>query len=152
MYFVLALSDDTAIALSDDTATLGKVCVFARCSDSSALTEQANTAALYMSSPADMQRCSAASDASCAPAHADASSGRTRGRAQVGFEDLKAATDKRYYKFRSQQLLHLDDPNMCAARAAVDLVPHATGVLGANIASSAITQECGTTCMLKVFY
>ena len=36
--------------------------------------------------------------------------------AQVGFEDLKAATDKRYYKFRSQQLLHLDDPNMCAAR------------------------------------
>ena len=33
---------------------------------------------------------------------------------QVGFEDLKAATDRRYYKFRSQQLLHLDDPNMCA--------------------------------------
>ena len=32
---------------------------------------------------------------------------------QVGFEDLKAATDRRYYKFRSQQLLHLDDPNMC---------------------------------------
>ena len=35
---------------------------------------------------------------------------------QVGFEDLKLATDKRYYHFRSQQLLHLDDPNMCDAR------------------------------------
>ena len=34
---------------------------------------------------------------------------------QVGFEALKVATDRRYYQFRSQQLLHLDDPNMCVA-------------------------------------
>jgi len=61
--------------------------------------------------------------------------GRARWRAQVGFEDLKAATDKRYYKFRSQQLLHLDDPNMCAARAALNLLRHATDVLGPNIAA-----------------
>ncbi len=76
--------------------------------------------------PGDMQRSSTASDAADVPARADASSGRACWRAQVGFEDLKAATDKRYYKFRSQQLLHLDDPNMCAARAAAKSCPHST--------------------------
>jgi len=88
-----------------------------------------------MLSPGDAQCSSTASDAADVPARADASSGRACWRAQVGFEDLKAATDKRYYKFRSQQLLHLDDPNMCAARAALNLLRHATDVLGPNIAA-----------------
>ncbi|KAK9831503.1 hypothetical protein WJX81_003303 [Elliptochloris bilobata] len=45
---------------------------------------------------------------------------------EVGFEDLKAATDQRYYQFRSQQLLHLDDPNMPINRSSLTAHLHRT--------------------------
>jgi septin family protein len=32
---------------------------------------------------------------------------------EEGYEELKAQTEQRYYAFRSQQLLNLDDPTLC---------------------------------------
>lgn len=31
---------------------------------------------------------------------------------EEGYEELKAATEERYYHYRSQQLLNLDDPTL----------------------------------------
>ena len=33
---------------------------------------------------------------------------------EVAYHDLKDATEKRYYVYREQQLLDMDDPSMCA--------------------------------------
>lgn len=32
---------------------------------------------------------------------------------EVAYVDLKDATEIRYYSFREQQLMHLDDPGLC---------------------------------------
>ena len=64
---------------------------------------------------------------------------------QVGFEDLKAATDRRYYHFRSQQLLHLDEPQHARSPPARPpphpcLAPGTTGAISSSAPCSAVAQ------------
>lgn len=43
---------------------------------------------------------------------------------EVAYHDLKDATEKRYYTYREQQLLDVEDPSMCAPVSATGLSWH----------------------------